>query len=42
MRLKGFVMVSARWIPKRDSIWTMAFYMTLFSAVFTTFTVFTS
>jgi hypothetical protein len=35
-------MVSERWIPKRDSIWTMELYMKLFSAVFTTLTVFTS
>ena len=39
--LYALVMLSARWIDKRDNVWTMMFYMTLFSGVFTVFTVFT-
>lgn len=38
--LYALVMVSARWIDKRDSLWTMMFYMTVFAAVFSAFTVF--
>ncbi|NKB43553.1 MAG: EamA family transporter [Alphaproteobacteria bacterium] len=39
--LYALVMVSARWIDKRDSIWTMMLYMTVFAAVLSAFTVFT-
>lgn len=39
--LYAFVMVSARWIDNRDSIWTMMLYMTVFAAVLSAFTVFT-
>lgn len=39
--LYALVMLSARWIDKRDSIWTMMFYMTVLAAVLSAFTVFT-
>jgi drug/metabolite transporter (DMT)-like permease len=35
-------MVSARWIDKRDSLWTMMLYMTVFAAVFSAFTLFSA
>lgn len=38
----ALVMVSARWIDKRDSIWTMMLYMTLFSGLLAAFTVFSA
>lgn len=38
--LYALVMLSARWIDERDSIWTMMLYMTLFSGVLAAFTVF--
>ncbi len=40
--LYALVMLSARWIDKRDSIWTMMLYMTLFAALLSAFTVFTA
>ena len=40
--LYALVMLSARWIDKGDSIWTMMFYMTVFAALFSAFTVFTA
>lgn len=38
--LYGLVMLSARWIDKRDTIWTMMLYMTLFSGGFSAFSIF--
>ena len=40
--LYALVMISARLIDKRDSIWTMMLYMTVFAALFSAFTVFTA
>lgn len=35
--LNAIVMMSARWIDAQDGFWTMTFYMALFSAVFSAF-----
>jgi drug/metabolite transporter (DMT)-like permease len=40
--LYALIMVSARWIDKRDSLWTMMLYMTVFAAVFSAFTLFSA